>query len=64
LHEPAQAHRGAQFESFRFLIARDFESLAEIGFGFILRRAAADLQDQDAATAVQFRFIEVRAAFA
>ena len=56
--------RGAQFESPRLLLMRDFESLADIRFGFILGRAASDLEHQNAPKAVEFRFIEVRPALA
>jgi hypothetical protein len=64
LQEPAQAYGGAQFESPRFLLLRDFQSLADIRFGFILRRAASGLEHQNAAKPVELRFIEVRPAFA
>ena len=64
LQEPAQAYRGAQFESPRFLLLRDFQSLADIRFSFIFRRAASGLEDQNAAKPVEFRFLEVRPAFA
>src|SRR6266567_3642985 len=64
LQEPAEAHRGTYFEGPRSLFVRDFESLAEIRFGFILCRATAGLENQGAAKSIKFRLIEVTSAFA
>ena len=64
MQETAQAHCGAQFEGPRSLFIRDLESLAKICFGFILRRAAAELENQGATKAIEFRLIEITPAFA
>jgi hypothetical protein len=62
VEEPAQTHRGAQFEGFRILPLRNAKSLTEIRLRLILRSTAAGLKNQDAAQAVKLRFVEVRPA--